>query len=102
VDRADPAQGTPPETIVLAASTGLGDRNQPVVEEQLSILPDLGGRTNPDVRSDVTYTPVGDRGGAVFAASSINWAGALPHDHYRNAVAALTGNVLRAFLEGRL
>jgi N,N-dimethylformamidase len=102
VDRADPAQGTPAETVVLASSTGLGDRYQPVVEDQLAIMPELGGSSNPDVRSDVTYTPIGGKGGAVFAAGSVNWAGALPHDHYRNAVASLTGNVLRAFLSGQL
>jgi N,N-dimethylformamidase len=102
VDRADPAQGTPPQTVVLATSTGLGDRYQPVVEEQLSITPGLGGSTNPRVRSDVTYTPIGEHGGAVFAAGSINWAGALPHNHYHNEVATLTGNVLRGFLEGQL
>ncbi|HEY0471953.1 MAG TPA: N,N-dimethylformamidase beta subunit family domain-containing protein [Kribbella sp.] len=102
VDRADLAQGTPPETLVLASSVGLDDTYQPVVEEQLSILPGLGGSTNPDVRSDVTYTPVGRNGGAVFAAGSVNWGGALPHDQYDNTVASVTTNVLRAFLDGAL
>jgi N,N-dimethylformamidase len=102
VDRADQAHGTPPETVVLASSVGLDDRYQPVVEEQLSIVPSLGGTTNPDVRSDVTYTTIGNNGGAVFAAGSVNWAGALPHDHYQNTVASLTSNVLRAFLSEAL
>jgi N,N-dimethylformamidase len=102
VDRADPAQGTPESTVVLASSTGFDDRYQPVVEEQLSLLPDLGGTTNPAVRSDVTYTRIGAAGGAVFAASSVNWAGALPHDGYHNDIATITSNVLSAFLAGRL
>jgi N,N-dimethylformamidase len=102
VDRADPARGTPENTVVLASSAGFDDRYQPVLEEQLSVLPDLGGSTNPAVRSDVTYTRVSDAGGAVFAASSVNWAGALPHDGYRNHVATITSNVLSAFLAGQL
>jgi N,N-dimethylformamidase len=102
VDRADTEQGTPESTVVLASSTGFDDRYQPVVEEQLSLLPDLGGSTNPAVRSDVTYTRIGAFGGAVFSASSVNWAGALPHDGYRNDVARITSNVLSAFLAGQL
>jgi N,N-dimethylformamidase len=102
VDRADVRQGTPSDTVVLASSVGFDDRYQPVVEEQLSILPNLGGSTNPDVRSDVTYMRVGSNGGAVFSAGSVNWAGALPHDKYENAVASITSNVLNALLQGVL
>ena len=38
-------------------------------------------------------------GGAVFATSSIAWAGALAHHGYQNNVSRLTANVIRRFLD---
>ena len=40
-------------------------------------------------------------GGAVFSVGSMNWCGALSHDGYDNAVARITGNVLRRFAADR-
>jgi N,N-dimethylformamidase len=39
------------------------------------------------------------RGGAVFATSSIAWAGALAHNGYDNNVSTLTRNVIERFLD---
>lgn len=38
-------------------------------------------------------------GGAVFAMSSVTWAGALAHNAYDNNVARLTGNVVRRLID---
>jgi len=38
-------------------------------------------------------------GGAVFATSSIAWAGALSHHGYQNNVSRLTANVIQRFLD---
>ncbi len=55
-------------------------------------------RADPDVRADlVLFARPG--GGAVFATGSIAWAGALAHQGYDNAVARITENVLRRFLD---
>ena len=50
-----------------------------------------------DIRSDLTFfeTPAG---GAVFAAGSISYAGALSPNGYQNDIARLTGNILRRFI----
>ena len=37
-------------------------------------------------------------GGAVFAAGSVSWTGALSHNDYANNVSQVTGNVLRRFV----
>jgi len=50
------------------------------------------------VRADMVFyeTP---NGGAVWAASSIAWAGSLSHNNYNNNVARITGNVLKRFVD---
>jgi N,N-dimethylformamidase len=55
---------------------------------------------DPQVRADMTFfeTP---SGGAVFSTGSISYAGALSSNAYGNDVAALTGNVLRRFIDPR-
>jgi N,N-dimethylformamidase len=40
-------------------------------------------------------------GGAVFATSSIAWAGSLSHNNYQNNVSRITSNVLKRFLDER-
>ena len=98
IDRADPALGTPPGAWVLASSTGHSDCYQLAVEEVLATVPGLGGTENELVRSDIVLfeTP---SGGAVFAAGSICFCGALSHAGYDNNISRMVGNVVRGFLE---
>ena len=57
----------------------------------------LGGTENELVRSDIVLfdTP---GGGAVFAAGSICFCGALSHAGYENTISRMIGNVVRGFL----
>lgn len=101
VDRVDPMLGTPPQTKVLASSQTLNWSFQPVIEDQNMIVPGLDGSQNPDVRSDVAYLPL-PSGGAVFSVGSIAWAMHLPVDNYRNDLAKVSTNVLRAMMADEL
>ncbi len=97
LDRADPARGTPPETLVVATSAGAHDDSyQRAVEEVEEMSTRRGGAQDPDVRADMTYleTP---GGGSVFSVGSIAWTASLSHAGYANNVARLTRNVLREF-----
>jgi N,N-dimethylformamidase len=98
IDRADPSCGTPPDTVVLATSTGHSDAYQLAVEDMSLALPgQYGGTQQPLVRSDITITPHAS-GGCVFSVGAITWLGALAYNRYDNSVARLTGNVLTRFL----
>jgi N,N-dimethylformamidase len=97
LDRADPALGTPPETLVVATSAGAHDDSyQRAVEEVEEMSTRRGGAQDPDVRADMTFleTP---GGGSVFSVGSIAWTASLSHAGYANNVARLTRNVLREF-----
>ncbi len=96
IDRADNALGTPPNTLVLARATGFSDAYQLVVEEVQSSDSLEGGTVNPLVYADMAYNKFAG-GGAVFAASSISYAGSLYYNNYTNNVSTITGNVLRRF-----
>jgi N,N-dimethylformamidase len=97
LDRMDRALGSPPNTLLLASSEKHTDVYLLVPEELLINYPDHNGTHSPLVRADMTFfeTPAG---GAVFATSSIAWAGSLSHNGYDNNVSRITGNVLRRFL----
>lgn len=95
IDRADPALGTAPETIVLASSTGHTPAMMRTIEEMLSSVPPFA---DPKARSDVTFRALAG-GGAVFSAGSMTWIAALDHNEFRNDVARITGNVIRRFLD---
>ncbi len=100
IDRADLALGTPPGTFVLASAYHQDDSYKIVPEEIEFMFDGLGGTENPNVRADVTYFEAAG-GGAVFAASSIAWSGALSFDGYENNVSRITANVLDRFIGGR-
>jgi N,N-dimethylformamidase len=97
IDRADPALGTPPASVVLASSFGHSDSYQHAVEEIYVTDQLQGGTLNPLVRADLTVVPY-PNGGAVFSTGSIAWSGALAADGYDNDVSQLTANVLDQFL----
>lgn len=98
IDRHDPLLGSPPNSVVVAGSTGHSRFYKLVHEDQLMSTDHKGGDEDDDVRSDVTLTPW-PGGGAVFAVGAIAWAGAMAFDDYENDVARLTTNVLRRFLD---
>lgn len=100
IDRADVALGTPPGTYLLASAYRQDDSYKIVPEEIEFMFDGLGGTEHPNVRADMTYfeTP---GGGAVFAASSIAWSGALSYAGYDNNVSRITSNVLDRFIGAR-
>ncbi|MGH8056101.1 MAG: N,N-dimethylformamidase beta subunit family domain-containing protein [Candidatus Entotheonellia bacterium] len=98
IDRADQALGTPPHALVVATATQFSSVYHWVKEELTHTHSANTGETCPFVRSDMVFyeTP---NGGAVFATSSIAWAGALAHNGYANNVSRITENVIRRFLD---
>jgi N,N-dimethylformamidase len=96
LDVVDARLGTPPETVVLAKSFGHTDAFQRAIEDLVEVSPNHGGTKDPEVRSDVVYTP-GPNGAAIFSVGSMSWCGCLSHNDYDNDVSRITENVLRAF-----
>ena len=96
MDRYDLALGTPPHTLLLAASFDHSDNYPLVPEETLIAFPGRGGTQDPQVRGDMTFftTP---NGGAIFAAGSIAWSQALPCNGGNNNVGRIVRNVLDVF-----
>ena len=97
LDRYDLMWGTPPETWLLACSSGHSDNYPHVGEEVMFNLPGMGGTQDFQVRADMTLFRC-RHGGAVFSTGSIAWGQALPWNNGRNDVARLTQNVLDAFV----
>jgi N,N-dimethylformamidase beta subunit-like, C-terminal/Concanavalin A-like lectin/glucanases superfamily len=98
LDRYELALGTPPHTMLLAASHGHSD-NYPLVSEEVTYaFPGRGGTQDPQVRGDMIYfnTP---NNGAVFAAGSIAWSQALPCKGGDNNVGRVMRNILDAFVK---
>jgi N,N-dimethylformamidase len=96
LDIVDRGLGSPPHTLVLAASEGHGQAYILVPEEVTSTLPNVDGTQNPRVRAELAFfeTP---NGGAVFTTGSIAWAASLSHNNNDNNVSRITENVLRRF-----
>ena len=98
LDRYDLALGTPPHTMLMAASHGHSD-NYPLVSEEISYaFPGRGGTQDPQVRGDMIYFTTLNNG-AVFAAGSIAWSQALPCNGGENNVGTVMRNVLDAFVK---
>lgn len=98
LDRYDLMWGTPPDTFLLACSSGHSDNYPHVGEEVMFNVPGMGGTQDFQVRADMTLFK-SRNGGAVFSTGSIAWGQALPWNHGRNDVARLTQNVLNAFIK---
>ena len=98
LDRYDLLLGTPPHTMLLAASCGHTD-NYPLVSEEVTYaFPGRGGSQDPQVRGDMIYFTTANHG-AVFAAGSIAWSQALPCHGGENNVGRIMRNVLDAFVK---
>lgn len=98
LDRYELALGTPPHTLLLAASIDHTD-NYPLVSEEITYaFPGRGGSQDPQVRGDMIFFTTANHG-AVFAAGSIGWSQALPCKGGENNVATVMRNVLDAFVK---
>lgn len=102
IDRADPAQGTPPGAVLVASARGFSDAYQGAVEDVTTADSLQGGSVCELVRSDVVFfeTPAA---GAVFSVGSIAWCGALrdPQSGQETPVGRMTWNVLTRFSDSR-
>lgn len=98
IDSADRSLGTPAETIVLASSSGHSDAYWLVAEDVMWSHGGNSGTSNPLVHADIALTPR-PNGGAILSVGSISYTACLSHDEYRNPLARLTENVLRAFMD---
>ena len=90
--------GSPPNMLRLASSEGHTGMMLLVNEEFGVVPPNPGGDQNLRVRADLSFGET-TSGGALFAASSIAWCGALSHNGYDNNVSRITWNVLKRFLD---
>ena len=98
LDRYDLALGTPPHTMLVAASCGHTD-NYPLVSEEITYaFPGRGGSQDPQVRGDMIFFNTANNG-AVFAAGSIAWSQALPCHGGENNVATIMRNLLNVFVK---
>lgn len=98
LDRYELGLGTPPHTLLLAATIGHSDNYPLVSEEATYAFPGRGGTQDAQVRGDMIYFTTPNQG-AVFAAGSIAWSQALPCKGGENNVARIMRNVLNAFLK---
>jgi N,N-dimethylformamidase len=102
IDRHDPQLGSADQSVVLMTSRGMHpDSYLLVVEDAEVMIPNVAGRSNPLVRSDVVYRPYDGGGGAVFSVGSCSWCGSLSHHNYDNDIYRITDNVLTAFVNGK-
>ncbi|MET8182195.1 N,N-dimethylformamidase beta subunit family domain-containing protein [Streptomyces sp. NPDC005336] len=97
LDIYDAELGTPPETVIAAASQDHTDIYLEVLEELYFNAPGTGGTEDPRVRADIVYFPT-PNGGGVWSAGSIAYCGSLSHNNYDNNASRLMGNVLNRFL----
>jgi N,N-dimethylformamidase len=102
IDRADPGQGTPPGTVLVATAQAFSDAYQGAVEDVTTADSQQGGSVSELVRSDVVFfeTPAA---GAVFSVGSIAWCGALrdPESGQETPVGTMTWNVMTRFADPR-
>ncbi|KAI1012480.1 hypothetical protein LB504_008476 [Fusarium proliferatum] len=97
IDKCDYGIGSPPNTVILATSTGHSDDFAMFPEEVTIPFQNVRGTQTGEVRSDVTYYETSG-GGAVFSVGSMNWLCSLGWNRFENNIARLTGNVLREFV----
>lgn len=100
LDVYDQELGSPPESLLVAASAGHTEAYAEVTEELFFNVPGTTGTQNARVRGDIVYFPTAN-GGGVWSVSSIAYAGSLSHNSYDNNISRLTSNVLSRFAEDR-
>lgn len=107
-DRAELELGTPARTVILGSSDRFNSSHRPMLDEELWFGngrdglypndPQVAGRPHRFVRADMAFTEY-PAGGGVFAAGSIAWTSCLSGYGYKNSIAFVTENVLRAFMD---
>lgn len=97
IDASSPERGTPAHALVVAVADDFPASTMPVPEDILMCAPAMSGDLNRDIRAELVFFETSG-GGAVFSVGSIAWCASLPWNGFENAVARLTGNVLRRFL----
>lgn len=90
--------GSPPHALVLASSERHSNTFQLANDAILTPTGATNALHSPQIRADMVFFEC-PNGGAVFSTGSIAYVGSLSHDGYDNAIARLTGNVLRRFLD---
>lgn len=98
VDRYDLTLGTPPHALLLATSEPFPDTYPLVQEDVFFMHPGMGGTQHPLVRADIVFFDTAHNG-AVFSASSIAWASALPCRGFDNDISRIMKNVVDAFIQ---
>ncbi len=98
IDACDVAAGSPPHTLVVAASENHSNAFLLVNEEMLNNSQGTDGMNNPRIKADIVFfeTP---GGGAVFSTGSICYVASLAHNDYRNNISQLTRNAVERFLD---
>lgn len=98
LDATDHQLGTPPHTLVLAASEQHTDLYLLTPEDMNDPAPGIGGSEAEIIRAEMVFFETSNAG-AVFSTGSIAWAGSLSHADYNNDVARITTNVLQRFID---
>ncbi|HVV11188.1 N,N-dimethylformamidase beta subunit family domain-containing protein [Amycolatopsis sp.] len=98
IDRYDAMLGGA-DAAVLASACGNSDRYCLAVEDVMESTTEITASTNEKVRADMVLMRTS--GGSVFSVGSMGWVPALPVNGFKNNVATVTENVLRAFLDNQ-
>lgn len=96
IDRYDLSLGTPPHTLIVAASGGHSDNYMLVCEEILYAYPGMTGTHDYRIRADITYFTA-PHDGAVVSTGSIAFGQSLPFNNFDNNVSKLLKNIVDAF-----
>ncbi len=96
IDRYDLTLGTPPHTLIVAASGGHSDNYMLVCEEILYAYPGMTGTHDYRIRADITYFTA-PHDGAVLSTGSIAFGQSLPFNNFDNNVSKLLKNIVDAF-----
>ncbi len=98
LDSFSTAAGSPPHALVLASSERHSNTYHLANDAIVTPTGAIGALHSPQIRADMVFFEC-PNGGAVFSTGSIAYVGSLSHNGYDNAIARLTGNVLKRFLE---
>jgi N,N-dimethylformamidase len=99
IDRSDPGRGTPAHAVVIARSEGHDPGMLFAIEEMVPTVPVLERYRDETYSEVVFFETLG--GGAVFAAGSMAWCGALGGGESSTDVSRITANVLRRMRDPR-
>lgn len=96
MDRTSREFGSTERLTVLAKSSAFSQHYHIALEEVQAMGPSLAGPTSAKLRAEMAWYEPKEGAGAVFAASSLSWAGGLTDTS--SDVSRITLNVLRRML----